>query len=140
MPGTQSAGDAASAKLLRRVLWAFVVVFGSIFLFVALLYGHNKSHEYQAATPTTATITSCFKGRGGDVSCSGTWNVGGHQYRGLIEGADSVLSPGLSVSVRANSYRAYTMTSTSSFYNFAIGVSVFLAIAAVVLLVWGGLR
>ena len=32
------------------------------------------------------------------------------------------------------------MTSTSSFYNFAIGVSVFLAIAAVVLLVWGGLR
>jgi hypothetical protein len=65
VPGTGSAADAASAKLLRRVPWAVLLFFGSILLFVAILYGQNRSREYQAATPTTATIKSCWKGRGG---------------------------------------------------------------------------
>jgi hypothetical protein len=136
MPGTGSAADAASAKLLRRVLWAILLFVGSILLFVALLYGQRKSHEYQAATSTMATITSCWSGRSG-VTCSGTWNVGGQRYHGTIEGVDSVLPAGSPVGVRANSYRAFTMASTSSFYHPAIGVSVFLVIAALALSAWG---
>ena len=139
VPGTGSAQDAASAKLLRRVLWALLVFIGSIALFVAILYGQNRSHEYQAATPTTATIKSCWTGRSG-TSCTGTWNVGGRQYHGTIDGIDSVLPPGSPVSVRADSFRAFAMTSTSSFYNLALGVSVFLAIAVIALIAWGWSR
>ncbi len=136
MPGTGRAADAASAKLLQRVLWAFLLFVGAILLFVAVLYGQRKSHGYQTATSTTATITSCTQGRSG-VSCWGTWNVGGRRYHGWIEGVDSVLPAGSPVGVRANSYRAFTMTSTSSFYHPAIGVSVFLVIAALALSAWG---
>lgn len=135
MPGTGSAADAASAKLLRRVLWAFLLLIGSILLFVALLYGQRKSHEYQTATPTTATISSCWKGRG-NLTCLGTWDVGGQRHQGSILGVDSVLSPGSPVAVRADSYRAFAMTSTSSFYYPAIVVSVVLAIAVLVLAAW----
>jgi hypothetical protein len=139
VPGTGSAADAASAKLLRRVLWAFLLLFGSILLFVAFLFGRQKSHEYQAATPTTATITSCSKGRSG-VTCSGTWNVGGQRHHGFIEGVDSLLPTGSPVGVRADSYRAFAMPSTSSFYHPAIVVAVVLAVAAVALTAWGTLR
>ena len=126
----------ASRKLLRRVLWALLVFVGSIALFVTFLYGKNRSHEYHAATPTTATITYCWTGRSG-VNCSGTWDVGGKQYRGTIDGIDRVQPPGSPVSVRADSVRAFAMTSTSSFYQLALVVSVFLVVAASALLIWG---
>jgi hypothetical protein len=138
MSDTGNAEDVASRKLLRRVLWALLVFVGSIALFVTVLYGKNRSHEYQAATPTTATITSCWKGRSG-VNCSGTWDVGGKQYHGTIDGIDRVQPSGSPVAVRADSVRAFAMTSTSSFYHLALGVSVFLVIGAIALLAWGWL-
>jgi hypothetical protein len=135
--GTDDAAGGISAKVLRRVLWAFLVFFGSICLFVALLYGHYESRVYQAAISTSATITGCATGRSG-VSCRGTWDIEGQQYHGSINGVGSWLPPGSLVGVRADRYRAYASPPVP--YQPAIVVSVVLAVAAVALTAWGWLR
>jgi hypothetical protein len=123
--------------LVRRVLWASLVFFGSICLFVALLYGRYESRVYQAAISTSATITECVQGRSG-VSCRGTWDIEGQQYHGWINGIGNWLPPGSLVGVRADRYRAYASAPLP--YQPAIVVSIVVAVAAVVLTVWGWLR
>ena len=135
--GAGNAEDRVSARLLRRVLWVLLVFFGSISLFVALLYGHYESSVYQATTSTSATITGCSQGRSG-VSCSATWNIEGQQYHGWIRGVANWLPPGSPVGVRADHYRAYASAPLP--YEPAIVVSGVLAVAALALTVWGMLR
>lgn len=119
------------------MLWLLLVFFGSICIFVALLYGRYESSAYRATSPTSATITDCSKQRSG-VSCRGTWNIEGRQYRGLINGVASWLPAGSVVGVRADHYRAYASAPTP--YRPAIVVCGVLVVGAVALAAWGRLR
>jgi hypothetical protein len=130
--------DAASRNLLRRVLWVALLFFGSISLFVALLYGHYKTSEYQATIPASATVDTCWRQRSGDLSCSGTWRINGQQYHGSIEGVVNLPPPGSVVDVRADRYRAFASAPWP--YEFAVVVSALLAVAAIALFAWGRLR
>jgi hypothetical protein len=116
------------------VLWVLLVFFGSISLFVALLWGHFQSTEFQATTATSATITSCSTDRNG-VFCSGAWDVGGQQHHGTIEGVGNWRPPGSQVNVRADRYHAYASAPVP--YRPALVVSGVVGVAAVALLVWG---
>jgi hypothetical protein len=114
--GTESAADGPSPNLLRRMLWGFLLFFLSIGLFVAFLYGHSTSSEYEATTPTTATIDNCRESREAPdiIDCTGTWNLGGQRYHGDIDGVrNDVLPPGTAVDVRASRGRASTETYTT---------------------------
>jgi hypothetical protein len=138
VPDISGPEDAASARLLLRVLWAILVFVGSICLFVALLWGHFQSREFDATTPTSATIDFCSKGRSGGAACSGTWILNGQQHRGYIDGVANVLPPGSAVDVRADRYHAFA--SAPAPYQPAAVVSGVLVAAAVALTIWGWLR
>jgi hypothetical protein len=115
---------------------------GSISLFVALLYGHVRSSEYQATTPTTATVDDCRESREApDIKdCTGTWNLGGQRYHGDIDGVRNLQPPGSPVDVRANNVQAYAMTDTPFYWVPAYAVAGVLAVAVLALVVWGQSR
>lgn len=134
----KSAADERMAKPLRWLLWGFVLFFLSIGLFIALLICNAQVSGYRDATPTTATIDSCQSfDDPAEILCTGTWILGGNQYRGDIDEMEDLLPPGATVEVRANNVRAYAMSYTPSIWDwtpaFIVGGLIVIAVGLFVI-------
>jgi hypothetical protein len=84
--------------------WGYTTV-GVAVAMLLLFLGAQRYHDYQAGTPTTATVTDCATDE--HSTCRGTWSIGGVAGAGNLQQTAPV---GSTVNVRVSNGKTYGPT------------------------------